>query len=351
MEVLEKGRLTDASYQGGERVRELESKLRSLVGVKYAVAVNSGTAALQSSLAAIGIKGGDEVIVPSFTFVATAGVVLALGAKPVFVDIGEDYNIDPQLIVKAITKRTKALIPVHLYGYPADMGEISEIASKHSLMVVEDAAESLGAEYRGRQTGSLSDLGCFSMYGTKVATSGEGGAVTTNNRELADKVRMIRNHGMVHGNDPRVLGYNFRMQEIPAAIGSVQLDKLKGFLQVRRRNADYLSERIANKEGVRLTQTAGDRTHAWYLYTLYLTKGRDAVVRRLNRAQIGAGAYFKVPVHKTPLYARLGYGRRVLRKTEDASKHVISLPVHPGVNQTEISRVADEFLEALRIAS
>jgi perosamine synthetase len=347
MEVLEKGRLTDASYQGGQKVRELESKLKSLVGVKYAIAVNSGTAALQASLAAIGIKEGDEVIIPSFTFVATAGAVLALGARPVFVDIREDYNIDPKLITKATTRKTKALIPVHLYGYPADMSEINEIASKHSLIVIEDAAESLGAEYRGRQTGSLSDLGCFSMYGTKVATSGEGGAVTTNNEELADKVRMIRNHGMVHGYDPRVLGYNFRMQEIPAAIGSVQLDKLKEFIRIRRRNAGYLSERIADKEGVRLTQTAEDRTHVWYLYTLYLAKGRDAVVRRLNRAQIGAGAYFKVPVHKTPLYARLGYGKRVLRKTEDAARHVISLPVHPAVDQTEISRVADEFLDAL----
>ena len=347
MAVLEKGRLTDASYQGGEKVRELESKLRSLLGVRDAVVVNSGTSALHASLAAIGVKGGDEVILPSFTFIATASVVLALGAKPVFVDVREDYNIDPQLIKKAITRKTKAVIPVHLYGYPADMDEIKEIADKHSLMVVEDAAESLGAEYRGRQTGSLSDLGCFSMYGTKVATSGEGGAVATNNRELADKVRMIRNHGMVHGYDSRVLGYNFRMQEIPAAIGSVQLDKLPEFLRIRKRNADYLSERIADREGVRLTQTGEDRTHAWYLYTLHLARGRDAVVRRLNQAQIGAGAYFKVPVHKTPLYVRLGYGRKVLRKTEDAARHVISLPVHPGVSQTEISRVADEFLKAL----
>lgn len=346
MEVLDSGWLTDSSYEGGKKVREFEGKLRALLGSTYVIAVNSGTAALHSALLALGIKPGDEVIVPSFTFVATANVVLACGARPVFVDIRDDYNIDPAGVKRAITKRTRAVMPVHLYGYPAEMDEVNEIASAKGVAVVEDAAESLGAKYRGRQTGTIGDMGCFSMYSTKVATAGEGGAVSTDDKELAEKIRMVRNHGMVHGYDSRHLGFNYRMQEVTAAIASVQMDKLHGFLNTRKRNARYLNARFDGVGGADFRQWAEDRTHAFYLYTLYLKKNRDRVLKRLNNRGIGAAVYFRTPVHKNPLYSQLGYGLKSLKKTESASNHVVSLPVHPGVSTAEMSRVADEFLMA-----
>ena len=345
LSVIESGKLTDSSYEGGKWVKNFESKMGELLGVKHVVAVNSGTAALHSVLLALGVESGDEVVVPSFTFVATANVVLACGAKPVFVDTKADYNLDPVLLGKAITKRTKAVIPVHLYGYPADMDEIREVASAHSVHVIEDAAESLGAEYKGRQTGTLSDAGCFSMYATKVATSGEGGAVSTDSDELADRVRLVRNHGMVHGYDSRRLGFNYRLTELAAAIASVQMDKLGGFLRARARNVTFLQEKISGVKGASFTQDRRDRTHAHYLHTLFLRKNRDTVLERLRGMGIGAAIYFKTPVHKTPLYEGLGYGRTILENTEEATSHVISLPVHPKLGLEEMERVSQAFLK------
>jgi dTDP-4-amino-4,6-dideoxygalactose transaminase len=348
-EVLASGMLTDASMEGGKHVREFEGKMRRLVGTKHVVAVNSGTAALHTVLTALGIRAGDEVVLPSFTFVSTANVVLACGAKPVFVDIKKDYNMDPAAFRKALSPRAKAVIPVHLYGYPADMNEIREIASSRGVAVVEDAAESLGATYKGTQTGKLSDAGCFSMYATKVATAGEGGAISTDDDDLAERVRLVRNHGMVHGYDSRLLGFNYRLPEVSAAIASVQMDRLEGFLRARARNAEYLTEKVGSARGVEFTQRAPDRTHVYYLYTLYLKKNRDQVQKALNGWGIGAAVYFKTPVHRTPLYVRLGYGKKVLKNTEAATRHVISLPVHPAVTKSELQMVADKFLEAARV--
>lgn len=344
--VLDSGLLTDSSYEGGAMVREFESKVARLLKVKHVIAVNSGTAALHSALLALGIKEGDEVIVPSFTFVATANVVLACGAKPVFVDNRADYNIDPKGVEAAITKKTKAVIPVHLFGYPADMDEVNEIAAKHSLRVIEDAAESLGAEYKGKQTGTLSDIGCFSMYATKVATTGEGGALSTDDDELADRLRLVRNHGMLHGYDSRRLGFNYRLPEVLAAIGSAQMDRLEGFVRKRTRNARYLNDRLGEVDGATFTQTEADRTHVFYLYTLYLRKNRDKVMQRLRGRGVGASVYFKTPVHQTPLYVELGASKTRLREAERDASHVLSLPVHPGISSEGMVRVADEFLEA-----
>ncbi|MGD1055643.1 MAG: DegT/DnrJ/EryC1/StrS family aminotransferase [Nitrososphaerales archaeon] len=346
LSVIESGKLTDSSYEGGRWVRSFESKMRELLGVKHVIAVNSGTAALHSVLLALGIKPGDEVVLPSFTFVATANVVLACGAKPVFVDTKADYNIDPVLLRKAINRRTKAVIPVHLYGYPADMDEVREVASARSIHVIEDAAESLGAEYKGRQTGTLSAAGCFSMYATKVATSGEGGAISTDSDELADNLRLVRNHGMVHGYDSRRLGFNYRLTELGAAIASVQMDKLASLLRIRAKNVAFLQERISRVKGASFTQNGRDRTHTHYLHTLFLRKNRDKVLGRLNAMGIGAAVYFKRPVHKTPLYEELGYGRVTLENTEEAARHVISLPVHPRLGPEEMERVAQGFLTA-----
>jgi dTDP-4-amino-4,6-dideoxygalactose transaminase len=347
-EVLASGMLTDASYEGGKKVREFEGKVKALLGAKHVVAVNSGTAALHTTLLALGVGKGDEVVVPSFTFAATANVVLACGAKPVFVDTRKDYNMDPSEVRRAITKKTRVIVPVHVYGYPADMQEINEVASSKGIRVMEDAAESLGAEYKGKQSGTLSDAGCFSLYASKVITSGEGGAICTNDDELAHNLRLSRNAGMLHGYDTRHLGLNYRLPEVLAAVASVQMDRLGDFLRSRARNVSILEEKIGEAEGWKFTQKSPDRTHVYYLYTLTLRKNRDKVQKSLNRAGVGAGVYWRTPVHKTPLYKDLGYAKKRLRVTEHSAGHVISLPVHPGLGEPEMERVGNAFLAAAR---
>ena len=347
-EVLSSGALTDSSLEGGKWVRSFESKMRTLLGVRDAVAVSSGTAALHSALVACGIKSGDEVIIPSFTFVATANAVLACGATPVFADTKADYNIEAAEVAKKVTGRTKVILPVHVYGYPADLTELKEIAERNSLALIEDAAESLGAEYKGKQTGSETTAGCFSLYATKVITSGEGGAVSTNDEELAHRLRMVRNHGMVKGYDTRVLGLNLRLPEVQAAIASVQMDRLPSFLQLRRRNASSLLDQTRNLPGVEMTQNASDRNHIWYLFTLNVKRNRDDVMARMRKAGVGASVYWEVPVHKTPYYSELGFSVQKLPNTERASRMVLSLPVHPGVTLDQIDYIAASLKDALR---
>ena len=347
-DVLSTGKLTDASYEGGKYVKGFESKMKRLLGCRHVISTNSGTAALHCALRALDVGPGDEVVVPSFTFAATANVVLACGAKPVFVDTKDDYNMDAAAFRKAVTRKTKAVMPVHLYGYPADMDEIRETASSRGVRVVEDAAESLGATYKGKQTGTISDAGCFSLYATKVATSGEGGAVSTDDDDLAHSVRLIRNHGMVHGYDTRVLGFNYRLPELAAALASVQMDRLESFLRARERNVKELQERFSGIDGAEFSQASKDRRHVFYLYTLRLRRNRDKVLKALNERGVGASVYFKTPVHKTPLYVKLGYSRKKLARTERDSGRVISLPVHPGLTPSDLDRVAEGFSAAAR---
>jgi perosamine synthetase len=346
--VLDSGLLTNASYEGGKFVREFERKLSAKVGAKHAVAVSSGTAALHASLLAYGIGHGDEVIVPAFTFEATANVVLACGARPVFADINADYNVSAEDVRKKVGKKTKAVIPVDVYGYPADRDEIREVADRAGIRVIEDAAESLGAEYRGKRVGSTDQAACFSLYATKVITSGEGGAVTTDDDAFADRVRMARNHGMVEGYDTKVLGLNYRMPEVLAAIASAQMDKLDGFIAARRKNVKALTEGISKLKGVRLTQTGRDRKHIWYLFTVSLDKGRDRVHERLRAGNVGAAIYWKMAVNQMPLYAGLGYGSLKLPGAYAAADHVLSLPVHPGVTEKETGYIAEQFARAVK---
>jgi dTDP-4-amino-4,6-dideoxygalactose transaminase len=346
--VLDTGIMTDASFEGGKNVQAFEKKLASHIGVRHAIAVNSGTAALQTSLMAYNVRAGDEVIIPAFTFEATANIVLATNATPIFADIQSDYTIDPNDIKKKITKKTKAIIPVHLYGYPVDLDEIKEIASAHSIPVIEDAAEALGADYKGAQIGRTKDSACFSLYATKVITSGEGGAITTDDDELADRLRMMRNHGMRDGYDTRILGYNFRLPEVPAAIAAVQMGRLSEFIKARRRNAKALNDLLKGVAGASMRQTKKDRKHIWYLYTLHLEKNRDKVNERLRANSIGSAVYWKTPVNKMELYAGMGFGNLKLPTVYDASDHVLSLPVHPLVTDEEIAYIADQFRAALK---
>ncbi len=332
--VLKSGQLTTAADAGGAQVREFEAAAASYLKARYAVAVNSGTAALQASLHALGVKGGDEVLVPSFTYVATANSVASTGARPVFVDIVRDnYTMDPDDLAKKITRKTKAIMPVHLYGNVAPVDRISDVAKKNNLPVIEDSAQSLGSTLGGRHAGTFFDLGCFSMYPGKVITSGEGGFVVTGDRKLRDKLLMIRNHGMASGS-AKTFGLNLRLPEISAAIANAQMRRLPGFLEARRRNAEYLTELLSGLD-IRVPNEPGRVRVNWGLYTI-ATAARDETLRRLNRRGVGAAVYYRVPVHKTPSYG----GSASLPVTDWAAAHVLSLPVHPRVTKADVEFIA-----------
>jgi dTDP-4-amino-4,6-dideoxygalactose transaminase len=299
--ILKNGALTSAANQGGKHVQNFEKSVTSFVKSKYAIAVNSGTAALQAALYALDIKNGDEVLVPSFTFVATANAVVSTGAKPVFVDVlKENYTMDPDDLEKKITKKTRAIIPVHLYGNIADIDRLAEISKKYNLPIIEDSAQSLGSKYKGKHSGTFFEMGCYSMYPAKVMTAGEGGFIVTNNKKLRDKLLMIRNHGMVHGYDTKMFGLNFRLPEISAAIATVQMKKLPNFLKIRKQNAELLSKLLSDLK-VTLPHQRKNENVNWYLYTIAIEK-RDNLLKKLNEKGIGAASYYPTPVHKTPFY-------------------------------------------------
>ena len=332
--VLRSGVLTSADRLGGPQVQEFEQESCRLFKSKYAVAVNSGTAALQAALHAVGIGPGDEVILPSFTFVATANAVASVGARPVFADIGSNYTLDETLLPGYITKKTRAIIPVHLYGNVCRMDAIMRIARDSGLHVIEDAAQSMGSQYRGKESGTIGHLGCFSLYPAKVMTSGEGGLVLTGSKKLYEKLLMVRNHGMVAGYDSRIFGLNLRMPEIHAAIAKVQARRLDSFLKARRRNARLLSEMLEGAD----VATPYEEKHQhvnWYLYTVS-TSCQGRLKKELNLAGYGANVYYPIPVHRIPFYM----ANRRLPVTDWASKHVLSIPIHPQVTQKDLAGMA-----------
>ena len=341
--ILREASLTSAANIGGKNVQEFEKLASSYVKSKFAIAVNSGTAALQAALYALDVKVGDEVLLPSFTFVATANAVLSVGAKPVFVDIlKNNYTMDPLDLKKKITKKSKVVIPVHLYGNVAYIDQISEVAKKHGLRIIEDAAQSLGSTFKGKHTGTFSDIGCYSLYPAKVMTSGEGGLIVTNNKKLTEKLRMIRNHGMVHGYDTKIFGLNLRLPEISAAIAKIQIKKLPKFLYKRRKNAKILTDLISTLD-ITIPKERKNEKVNWYLYTI-ATKNRNKVMKKLNMKGIGAAAYYTTPVHKTPFYKK----KIKLLNTDWAVSHVLSLPVHPGVSTKNLALIAKTLREELR---
>ncbi|MBL7001144.1 MAG: DegT/DnrJ/EryC1/StrS family aminotransferase [Nitrosopumilus sp.] len=340
--ILRNGDLTSASTQGGKHVQAFEKSVSSFVKSKYTIAVNSGTAALQAALYTLNLKKGDEVLIPSFTFVATANAIVSTGAKPVFVDIlKENYTIDPDDLQKKITKKTRAIIPVHLYGNVANVERLSEIAKKYNLPIIEDSAQSLGSTYKRKHTGTFFEMGCFSMYPAKVMTSGEGGFVVTNNKKFRDKLLMLRNHGMIHGYDTRIFGLNLRLPEISAAIATIQIKKLPNFLKSRKKNAELLSKLISDLK-IKLPQQRKNENVNWYLYTI-ATKKRDKLLKKLNEKGIGAVSYYPTPVHKTSFYKL----KTKLAVTDWAASHVISLPIHPKVTQKNIEFIAKTMRDIL----
>lgn len=341
--ILKGGALTSAANIGGKNVQEFEKLASKYVKTKYAIAVNSGTSALQAALLALDVKFGDEVLIPSFTFVATANAVISVGAKPVFVDIlKENYTIDPNDLKKKITKKSKIIIPVHLYGNVAYMHEINEIAKKNNIKIIEDAAQSLGSTYKKKHTGTFSEMGCYSLYPAKVMTAGEGGFIVTYSKKLYDKLRMIRNHGMLHGYDTRVFGLNLRLPELSAAIAKIQIKKLPSFLSKRKKNAKFLSELISDLDIKIPTERKNEKVN-WYLYTI-ATKNREMILKKLNSKGIGAAAYYPTPVHKTPFYNK----KIKLPVTEHAASQVLSLPIHPLVSTKNIEFIAKTLRESLK---
>jgi perosamine synthetase len=329
LEVLDSGIIAQ-----GPRVKAFEEAFADMCGVRHAIATTSGTTALHVALLAHGIGEGDEVITSPFTFIASANSVLFTGARPVFVDIDPvTYNLDPSRIEKAITPRTRAILPVHLFGLSCDMDPILKIAEKHGLKVIEDACQSHGAEYKARRVGSFG-TGTFSLYPTKNMTSAEGGMITTNDEDLAEKCRVIRQHGMRRRYYHDELGFNFRMTDVHAAIGLAQLLKLEKFNQARRQNAAYLSQCL---EGVQVPFVPEGSQHVYHQYTLRVPEGRrDSLRTHLQEKGVGSEVYYPVPVHKQTFYVEeLGYDLS-LPVAEQAALEVLSLPVHPALSQADL---------------
>lgn len=340
-EVLASGIIAE-----GKRVAEFESAFADYINTDHAVAVNSGTAALHTALLAHGIGKGDEVITTSFSFIATANSITYCGAKPVFVDIEpETFNIDTELIEESITRHTKALMPVHLYGHPAEMKTINEIAEDNDLVIIEDACQAHGATYNGNKVGSFG-TGTFSFYPTKNMTTGEGGIVTTNDSEVARKARMIRAHGSQERYLHEMIGYNFRMTDIAAAIGLIQLKKVERYNSARMRNASMLSEKLKNIDGITVPTVREGCNHVFHQYTIRVDN-RDELVTKLKQNDIGTGIYYPIPIHKQPTYIESGY-KYELPICEKAAKEVISLPVHPGISEQNIEQIIENVIAGVK---
>jgi perosamine synthetase len=331
LEVLGSGMLAQ-----GPRVRAFEDAFARMCGVRHAVATSSGTTALHVALLAHGVGPGDEVITTPFTFIASANSILYVGARPVFVDVDPtSFNMDPARIEAAIAPRTKAIMPVHLFGLPCDMEPIVELARAHGLILIEDACQAHGAEYHGRRVGSFG-TGCFSLYPTKNITSAEGGVITTDDEEIAERCRVIRQHGMRRRYYHDEMGFNFRMTDVHAAIGLAQLRKLERFNEARIANARYLSQHL---EGVVTPTVPEGRRHVFHQYTVRVADGRRDVVREgLGERGVGTGVYYPVPVHHQRIYVERGYDG-TFPEAERAAAEVLSLPVHPGLSSADLETI------------
>ncbi len=339
--VLHSGILTQ-----GEKVKLFEKSFANYIGVDCAVALTNGTVALDIALKALGICPGDEVIVPAFSFIASSNCVLFQGAKPVFADIDpRSFNIDPSDVSEKITGKTKALIVVHLFGQPAKMGELQEIAQDHRVLLIEDAAQAHGAEYKGKKVGGFGSAGCFSFYATKNMTTGEGGMITTNNRELKKKTCLLRDHGQTEKYYHTILGYNYRMTELSAAVGLVQLKKLDELNEKRRKNASMLTQRIEKISGLTSPYVDKHVKHVFYQYVVSVEENypleRNELAERLERMGIGKAIHYPTPIYKQPLYHKLGYDKTICPMAEKSCKKVLSLPVHPSVTKRDIQLMID----------
>lgn len=342
------GVIRSGSFILGENVERFEKEFASFCGVKYGVGVGSGADALLLALKALGIGPGDEVITTPLTFVATANAIVLAGAKPVFADIEpETYCLDPEKLEQAVTPRTKAIIPVHLYGHVCDMKPILEVAEKHGLFVVEDACQAHGALYYGARAGSLGICGCFSFYPTKnLGAYGDGGMVVTNDYELAEAIRLIRSQGQKTRYDYKVVGHTSRLDEIQAAILRVKLRYLDEWNEMRRRNAERYTKRL-HKLNLVLPVEKDYAKHVYHLYVIRCKK-RDELVSFLNQHGVEALIHYPTPIHLTPAYRSMGYEARSLPVSEQCAREIVSLPMFPELSEEEIEYVCnliEDFLE------
>ena len=335
-------------YILGPNVKALESELASYIGCKYTVALNSGTDALHVALRALNIGAGDEVITTAFTFVATAEAIGIVGAKPVFVDIDPDtFNIDPSKIEAAITSKTKAIIPVHLYGQPCDMDAIMDIAHRHNLRVIEDCCQAIGALYKSKMVGTFGDIGCYSFYPTKnLGTMGDGGLCTVNSEELRDHLIALRNHGSMVRYHNDELGVNSRLDEIQAAILRVKAKHIDEWNTARRERASYYNKLFSSCPDI---QTPKELDNTYCVYHQYTVKipNRDEVHKMLSDAGIGAMLYYPIPLHFQKVNAWLGMGKGSLPVTEANTECVISLPMFPELTKEEQETVASTLISCI----
>lgn len=340
----------------GPKITEFEKKVADYVGAKYAVAVNSGTAALHIACLAAGIKEGDEVITSPITFAASSNCVLYCGGTPVFADIDEEtYNIASEEIEKKLTDKTKAIIPVHYTGQPCDMDRIWAIAKAHNLIVIEDAAHALGASYKGKMIGSQSDMTCFSFHPVKPITTGEGGMVVTNNEELYKRLVLFRSHGITREDDLMTenqggwyyqqleLGYNYRITDISCALGCSQMDKLDAFLEKRRDIARRYDQAFAGIEGVMTPKQMDDCESGWHLYMIQV-ENRKEIFDKLREVGIGVNVHY-IPVYQHPYYQRNGYDKCCCKNAELFYSRAISLPIYPTFTEEQQQYVIDKVIE------
>ena len=337
--------ITSGRYILGENVAQLEKEIASYCGTRFAIGVASGTDALHLALRACGVKAGDEVITSPFTFVATAEAIAYCGATPVFVDIEPNtFNIDPAKIEAKITKKTRAILPVHLYGQPCDMAKIMAIAKKHGLKVVEDCAQSIGSKFNARFTGSFGDAGCFSFFPTKnLGCFGDGGMVTTNDEKLADEVKVLRGHGSRQTYHYDLIGYNSRLDELQAAILRVKLPHLASWAESRRKTANQYHNAFKGIKGLRLPEEAPGAYHVYNQFTLRVD-GRDGLFSHLKSKQVGAMVYYPLSLHLQKAFSNLGYKKGDLPESELAQDEVLSLPIFPELTPAEL----DETCAAVR---
>ncbi|MGE5227585.1 MAG: DegT/DnrJ/EryC1/StrS family aminotransferase [Planctomycetaceae bacterium] len=346
LEVLRSGRLVQ-----GPMVERFEEAVRATTGTRHAVAAANGTDALLASLLAHGVGPGDEVITTAFTFVATLNVILHTGATPRFVDIGEDFNLDPAALAAALTERTRAVMPVHLFGCPADMDAIDDVLAGRDVAIVEDACQALGASVGGRPAGSIG-TGCFSFYATKNVTTGEGGVVTTDDDGLAHTLRVLRNQGQRGRYDYERPGFNFRMTELQAALGVAQMSRLPEIVAARRANAAALTEGLAGIDGLVLPFEPRGRTHVFHQYTVRVTRdarrSRDEVLDALRDRGVDAGVYYPAAVWD---YACFREDPRIAEPrtpvTELVAQQVLSLPVHPKLDRADVEHVVESVRDVL----
>jgi len=344
--------LKSGNLRAGRITEDFEASFAASVGVRHAVAVSSGTAALYLACRAI-LRPGDEVIVPDFTFVATAAMVAAAGAKPVFADVNAvTFTLDPAEAERHITPRTRALVPVHLYGQPADVSGLAGLARRHKLRIIWDAAQAHGAQFRGRDVGSFPDAVCYSFYPTKNMTTGEGGMITTSNASLGRELRLVRSHGEESRYRHVRLGFNFRTTDIASALGRVQLARLPKAIRARQRNAKVLIKGLSGIPGLETPQWVSAAAHAFSLFTVCVDAkragmSRDELAKALQHRGIQSAVHYPLPLHRQPIFRGYGHDRDFPVSTRLA-KTVLSLPVHPGVTNEDLQEIVRSVREILK---